>query len=77
MPPDAAGGTAPPQQLSREGQLAQLQQQQAQLQAQQAQMMSARQQAPPSRPPPNPELNNLPIRAYLDQTVVPILLDGE
>jgi hypothetical protein len=26
--------------------------------------------------PPNPQLQSLPIRAYLDQTVVPILLDG-
>ena len=24
----------------------------------------------------DPQLQNLPIRAYLDQTVVPILLDG-
>lgn len=27
-------------------------------------------------PKPSPELQSMPIRAYLDQTVVPILLDG-
>lgn len=37
--------------------------------------------APPSattiKPSPDPALQGLPIRAYLDQTVVPILLDGK
>jgi len=37
--------------------------------------------APPAPVPaapkqPAPELQSMPIRAYLDQTVVPILLDG-
>eukprot|EP00544_Gedaniella_sp_CCMP2646_P010180 CAMPEP_0202481766 /NCGR_PEP_ID=MMETSP1361-20130828/1249_1 /ASSEMBLY_ACC=CAM_ASM_000849 /TAXON_ID=210615 /ORGANISM="Staurosira complex sp., Strain CCMP2646" /LENGTH=104 /DNA_ID=CAMNT_0049109355 /DNA_START=59 /DNA_END=373 /DNA_ORIENTATION=- len=61
---------APP--LSREGQLAALQQQQAQLQGEllrQQQQQAAQLQA-------NSHLKSLPIRAYLDQTVVPILLDG-
>lgn len=65
-PPPAA----PP--LSREGQLAALQQQQAQLQGEllrQQQQQAAQLQA-------NSHLKSLPIRAYLDQTVVPILLDG-
>mmetsp|Transcript_24219 Transcript_24219/g.43774 ORF Transcript_24219/g.43774 Transcript_24219/m.43774 type:complete len:142 (-) Transcript_24219:133-558(-) len=34
------------------------------------------QQQPPQPQQPNKSVNNLPIRAYLDQTVVPILLDG-
>jgi protein dpy-30 len=58
--------------LSREGQLAALQQQQAQLQGEllrQQQQQAAQLQA-------NSHLKSLPIRAYLDQTVVPILLDG-
>lgn len=48
----------------------QQQQQQQQMQPQQQQMQQQQQQA-------NPQLQGLPIRAYLDQTVVPILLDGE
>jgi hypothetical protein len=42
---------------------------------QQAQPMPAV-HAPATSAPPNPQLQSLPIRAYLDQTVVPILLDG-
>jgi hypothetical protein len=33
-------------------------------------------QAPPKPPQVDPSLQRVPIRAYLDQTVVPILLDG-
>lgn len=71
-------------QRAREEQLAQLQKQQAELQKQQ-QMLQQQQSMPgaaAARPPPqqqapNSQMNNLPIRAYLDQTVVPILLDGK
>jgi hypothetical protein len=60
-----------------------LPEQQQQQQQQQFQQQS-REGMPPAaavpRPPPTPDpiqLNSLPIRAYLDQTVVPILLDGK
>lgn len=86
MPPDAAGGAPAPLQMSQQTalqhQAQQLQQQQQQLQhmisAQQRQSgMSSMPRAPaPAPAPANSQLNNLPIRAYLDQTVVPILLDG-
>lgn len=69
-PMDAAGDA--------QQKLAALQQQQAQLQGellvrqQQQQAVAAAQQQQQG----NPQLKSLPIRAYLDQTVVPILLDG-
>ena len=39
-------------------------------------MAQAQQQQRPVPVPQTPELQSMPIRAYLDQTVVPILLDG-
>eukprot|EP00978_Attheya_sp_CCMP212_P021080 scaffold61195_cov58-Attheya_sp.AAC.4 len=65
----------------------QQQQQQHAMAAQQAGMPGGNVQPQPApqmqqQPPqpqqqqPNKSVNNLPIRAYLDQTVVPILLDG-
>lgn len=76
MPQNAAG--AAPKQMTREEQLVELQKQQQQLQAQ---MMQSQQSMPGAAAVPpqqtNSPLNNLPIRAYLDQTVVPILLDGK
>jgi len=66
------------------------QHQHTQLQAQQLQQMMNRQNmaaahaagismgvpTPQAQPQPKMNIQNLPIRAYLDQTVVPILLDG-
>mmetsp|Transcript_30824 Transcript_30824/g.47589 ORF Transcript_30824/g.47589 Transcript_30824/m.47589 type:complete len:161 (-) Transcript_30824:50-532(-) len=72
----------PPQQQQQQPQMQPPQMQQQQQQQQQAQMAQTQmQQGMPSgqpqasQPPPAP-LQTLPIRAYLDQTVVPILLDG-
>jgi protein dpy-30 len=49
---------------------------QAQAQAQAIAQAQAQQQQRPVPVPQTPELQSMPIRAYLDQTVVPILLDG-
>ena len=65
-PPPAA----PP--LSRESQLAALQQQQARI----ARGIAASTATAGGPTQANSHLKSLPIRAYLDQTVVPILLDG-
>jgi protein dpy-30 len=67
----------PLQQLQRQQQQ-QLQQMIAQTQQRQHQLTaSLQQQTAPAQPAAvDPQLQNLPIRAYLDQTVVPILLDG-
>lgn len=73
-----------PQQVQQQQQMQQ--QQQAQLQqmlaAQQAQnqrqqqLQAMSQQRQPQGDPQMQQMQSLPIRAYLDQTVVPILLDG-
>jgi hypothetical protein len=70
MPPAQAQQAQgmPPQQQFQQGQPQMQQQIQQQQQAQQQQQQ---QQAPA------PQMQSLPIRAYLDQTVVPILLDGK
>ena len=58
----------PPQQQQQQHPQMQMQQQQQQ------QVMQQQQQQ--QQQPGDPSLQRLPIRAYLDQTVVPILLDG-
>jgi hypothetical protein len=69
------GLNMPPQNSSQmqPGQQMQHQQHQQHQQVQQNQVTSA----PPAAPQQNAQLQSLPIRAYLDQTVVPILLDGK
>jgi len=52
------------------------QQQQQQQQARPPPTPQQLQMVPPPTGPSAPELQSMPIRAYLDQTVVPILLDG-
>jgi hypothetical protein len=67
------------QQQQQQQQAAALHQQQQQHQIQQmiAQNQQRQQHLQNMRPPSGePQMQAMPIRAYLDQTVVPILLDG-
>lgn len=82
LPPQATVGSMPPPTavLQQQGVVApQVMSQQPPQQRQQQQIVQQQQQqpmAPQVIKQPAPELQSMPIRAYLDHTVVPILLDG-
>jgi hypothetical protein len=68
----AAGAAA----ASQQQQYHAAQQQQQQVAAQQQQAVAQQQQQQQQQPVNKTQLQHMPIRAYLDQTVVPLLLDG-
>ena len=70
----SGGGAPQPQQQQPQGMPQQPQQQQPSVQMQQPQQPNVQMQQQQQQQ--SAQMNGLPIRSYLDQTVVPILLDG-